>query len=143
MFIIIFLNFQFSYTYADGKTEKEVKRFRYNEVECSYSKALVIAEKAALDKFPEYKEIILGNRDSGFSERHGGGEPETIIREYIIEYKDIEKYKGRAHQYTRQTEKGTMYYHGSYYKDAINVTLNNACEVVDVSRQKGTSYYVY
>jgi hypothetical protein len=119
------------------------KKFRWNKVQCTYSEALAIAEKAALEKFPEYKKKILDNMEKNFSERHGGDEPETIIRKYILEYKKLEQEKPNGQQYSCQTAKGIMYYHGSYYKDSINVILNNSCEVVDVNHEKDTYYYVY
>ena len=146
MKILILLTFllavEISAVFANSDIDKNLKHFRYNKVQCSFQKALEITEKAALNKFPEYKDAILDDKNPGFSERHGGGEPETIIREYILKYKVIDKYKSQFDQYTIQTEKGILYYHESYYKDSIQVILNNACEIIDVRHKKGTSYIV-
>ena len=123
-------------------TDKLAHFFRYNKVQCTYSEAFKIAEKAAIDKFPEYKEKILNDKEPSFSERHGGDSPELIIREYLLKYEDIDVLKfGVDYWYESKGQK--FYYSHSYYRESIEVILNNACEVQDVIFQKGKVYLVH
>jgi len=119
------------------------RKFRFNKVLCSYEKALEIAETAAINKFPEYEQKIRSDKDQAFSESHGGNEPETIIREFRLVHRDIDLFKSMSQQYVRQTDDGIQYYHNSYYRESIEVILNNSCEVQDIHFLKGTEYAVY
>lgn len=140
--IILFLLPSFLICTLAFAENSEKKGFKWNKVKCSFETALEIAEKAALDKYPEQKDVILNDKNSGFAERHGGNEPETIIREYSLEYKQIDKVKEKG-QYTHETENGKIfYYDNSFYKDSIIVVLNNDCAVVYVNREKGKYYSV-
>ena len=123
--LIVIINICIQFAYANEKIIKEetANKFRYNKVLCSYSEALKIAEKAALDKFPEYKEQILNNEINGFYESHGGKEPDTIIREYRLKYKELSDERPCA------------------FREAIEVVLNNSCEVQEVRHYKGKECY--
>ena len=84
----------------------------------------------------------MNDKEPFFSEQHGGDSPELIIREYRLKYKDIDVPKfGVDYWYESKGKK--FYYSHSYYRESIEVILNNACEVQDVIFQKGVVYLVY
>jgi hypothetical protein len=139
--IFILLCIQTAYADDNSGIRKKELQFRWNKVVCPYSDALAIAKKAAIDKFPEYKEKILKDARPFFTERHGGGQQETIIREFILNYKVIDIQKP-GHDYWYESGNEKYYYSGSYYRESIEVILNNACEVIDVKYLKGVVRYV-